>query len=282
MKRGLILEGGALRGIFSAGAMDVLMEANIPFDGVIGVSAGACFGCNYKSHQPGRVLRYNLQYLKDPRYCGVGSWLRSGNFFNTEFCYHELPDRLDPFDVESFNRSPMEFIVVCTDIHTGEPVYFSCREFQAEMLKWIQASAAMPVLAQVVEVAGKKLLDGGIADSIPLAHMLKRGYNKNIVILTRPPNYRKAPIPGGKLLKLALGKYPALAQALQQRHLLYNRQQEEVQAAVAKGQAIVIQPPAALPIGHFTTDPEAIKRTYQIGRQAALHALPQIQEYLQE
>ena len=126
MKTGLVLEGGAMRGLFSAGVMDVLMEHQITFDGAIGVSAGAAFGCNYKSRQPGRVIRYNTMYAKDPRYCSLRSFLRTGDLFRADFCYHELPKKLDVFDAEAFQQNPMEFYVVCTDIQTGKAVYRKC------------------------------------------------------------------------------------------------------------------------------------------------------------
>ena len=160
MKKGLVLEGGGIRGIFSAGVMDVLMEEGIKFDGGIGVSAGAAFGCNYKSGQPRRAIRYNLKYAKDPRYSSVRSLLTTGDLFNAQFCYHDIPNKLYPFDWKAFRENPMEFYLVCTDVETGKPVYHLCgEENEWEMLEWFRASGSMPLVSRVVEIDGQKLLD---------------------------------------------------------------------------------------------------------------------------
>ncbi len=168
MKTGLILEGGAMRGMFTAGVTDVWMEHGVTFDGAVGVSAGAVFGCNYKSHQPGRALRYNLTYCNDKRYASFHNLLHTGDLYGEQFCYHDIPEKLDPFDAETFAASPMEFFVVCTELRTGDPVYHKCRTGGPEDLKWMQASASMPLAARTVQVGPHKLLDGGIADSIPV------------------------------------------------------------------------------------------------------------------
>lgn len=140
IKTGLVMEGGAMRGLFTAGIIDVLMEENIILDGAMGVSDGAAFGCNYKSNQIGRVLRYNKKYSKDPRYCSVRSLIKTGDMFGADFCYHELPDTLDVMDKETYNQSPMEFYVVCTDVETGKPVYHRCDRLDAKELDWMRAS----------------------------------------------------------------------------------------------------------------------------------------------
>ena len=167
MKTGLILEGGAMRGMYTAGVLDVMMENNIWVDGAVGVSAGAVFGCNYKSKQIGRTIRYNKKYGRDPRYAGFHSLLKTGDYFGTEFCYHEIPERLDPFDTETFEKNPVEFYVVGTDVTTGKAVYHKCTNGKDKDLEWFRASASMPLLSNIVEVDGYRLLDGGIADSIP-------------------------------------------------------------------------------------------------------------------
>ena len=157
MKKGLILEGGAMRGMFTAGVMDVLMENRIAFDGAVGVSAGAAFGCNYKSGQIGRAARYNIQYCRDSRYCGLRTLLKTGNIYSTEFCYGEVPMKLDRFDMEHYQENPMEFYVVCTDIETGKPVYHRYDGWEDHGFDWIRASASLPIVAQIVEIDGKKL-----------------------------------------------------------------------------------------------------------------------------
>ena len=168
MKKGLVLEGGAMRGLFTSGIIDVMMEAGIEPDGLIGVSAGAAFGCNYKSRQPGRAIRYNKRYARDKRYCSWQSWLKTGDLFNAEFGYHVIPKKYDLFDDKAFEQNPMEFYAVCTDVETGLPVYKKLEESTHLTYDWIRASASMPLASKVVELEGRKVLDGGVADSIPL------------------------------------------------------------------------------------------------------------------
>ena len=186
MKTGLVLEGGAMRGLYTAGVLDILMENGITVDGAVGVSAGAVFGCNYKSGQIGRVLRYNLAYCRDPRYMGLRSLIRTGDLYGEQFCYHDIPDRLDPFDREAFRKNPMAFYVVCTDVHTGEAVYYRLSDGGDRDIQWMRASASMPLVSRTVQVDGYELLDGGIADSIPIAWFRSQGYTRNLVILTQP------------------------------------------------------------------------------------------------
>ena len=193
MKTGLIMEGGAMRGMFTAGVIDVLMEAGVSFDGAIGVSAGAVFGCNYKSRQIGRVIRYNKAYCQDPRYVSFRSLLKTGDIYGEQFCYHELPDRLDPFDVKTYAQNPMNFYVVCTDADTGKAVYHNCLKGDAEDIQWMRASASMPALSRFVKLDSYSLSDGGTADSIPVRFFESIGYDRNVVILTQPEGYVKKP-----------------------------------------------------------------------------------------
>ena len=207
-KTGLVLEGGAMRGIFTAGVTDIMMENGIDFDGVIGVSAGAAFGCNYKSKQNGRAIRYNLKFCNDKRFCSVQSLIKTGDMFGAEFCYHELPSKHDIFDTKTFEENPQEFYVVCTDVITGKPVYKRLDKAEYNDLEWIRASASMPLASRIVEIDGYKLLDGGISDSIPLAYFQKIGYEKCVVILTQPKGYIKTPSKSIYAAKLMLRKYP--------------------------------------------------------------------------
>lgn len=263
---GLVLEGGAMRGLFSAGVMDVWMENGIEFDGVIGVSAGAAFGCNYKSRQPGRAIRYNKRFSKDPRYSGLRSLLKSGDIFNAQFAYHEVPTKYDIFDYEAFESNPMPFYIVCTDVETGEAVYKRLDKADADCLDWIRASASMPVVSRVVELEGKKLLDGGITDSIPLAAMERLGFGRNVVILTQPEGFVKQPTRFMPLMRWSLRKYPKTVEALAQRHVMYNEQLAYVAQREREGAIFVIRPDAALEIGHIEHDAERMQRIYDIGR----------------
>lgn len=279
-KKGLVLEGGALRGLFTAGVMDVMMENGLEFDGLIGVSAGAAFGCNYKSRQPGRVIRYNKRYAHDWRYCSVKSLLKTGDLFGAEFAYHMLPDELDKFDVATFDRHPMEFYVVCTDVQSGEPVYKRLMHHGYAMNEWIRASASMPLASKVVAVEGHQLLDGGIADSIPLRFFEQQGYNKNVVVLTQPKGYVKKPNPLMPLIRLQLHRYPQFLKATAERHIMYNEETEYVARQEKAGKAFVIRPHSILPINHITHDPELMQKVYEDGRSVMLSRLTELKSFL--
>ena len=275
MKTGLVLEGGAMRGLFSAGVMDVLMERGITFDGIVGVSAGAAFGCNFKSGQVGRALRYNQMFARDKRYCSLRSLLLTGDLFNAEFCYHKVPTEYDVFDNETFERNPTAFYVVCTDVKTGDPVYHQLTRGGDEAYEWIRASASMPLCSNPVPLDGRLLLDGGIADSIPLKFFEEMGYERNVVVLTQPDGYVKPKNRYLPLMRLSsLRKYPRFIEAVARRHEMYNAQLEYVREAERQGRAIVIRPPEPLPIGHISHDPEEMQRVYDLGRQTALDQSP--------
>ena len=279
MKHGLVLEGGAMRGLFTAGVMDVMMEAGIRYDGIIGVSAGSSFGCNYKSHQPGRVLRYNLRFHNDPRYMGLRSLLTTGDLVGAEFAYHTLPLELDIFDIATFESDPTEFHLVCTDVHTGEPVYYKMDKVDYASLEWLRASASMPIVTKPVKVGGREMLDGGISDSIPLKYFQSIGYRRNVVVLTQPRDYTKRPA-NKWLFRLLLRRYPKIAEAMVRRHEMYNSQLEYVKTEAEKGDTFVIAPSAPLPIGRVEMKPEKMKNVYQMGRQTALQALPSLKNFL--
>ena len=155
MKTALIMEGGAMRGMFTCGVMDVLMENGITFDGAAGISAGACFGCNFKSGQIGRPIRYNKEYCRDPRYCSFRSLILTGDLYNADFCYRELPEVLDPFDREAFAKNPMAFYVGATDVETGECVFHRCTDGSGEDMLWFRASASMPVVSRPVRIGDR-------------------------------------------------------------------------------------------------------------------------------
>ena len=279
MKNGLVLEGGAMRGLFTAGVLDVLMERGVSFGGIVGVSAGAAFGCNYKSRQPGRVLRYNLKYCRDWRYCSWRSWLLTGDLFGADFCYRELPDELDPFDSEFFAADPTEFILVCTDIERGEPVYHVCTEADRECYEWMRASASMPLVSRIVKIGEGCYLDGALTDSIPLEFMEKRGYERNVVILTQPAGYVKQPVRLLPLLMAMYRKYPKMLEALKKRHLVYNAEVAYAEARETAGATLIIRPERPLPVDRLSHSPEKLRRTYELGRAAAEKNFRKIAEF---
>lgn len=278
-KRGLVLEGGAMRGLWTAGVIDVMMEHDIWPDGLIGVSAGAAFGCNYKSRQVGRAIRYNTKYARDSRYSGLKSWLTSGNYYNAEFGYHTMPKELDVFDDDAFNKNPMAFYVVCTDVLTGNPVYQLLSEATEETYDWIRASASMPLASKVVELQGRKLLDGGVADSIPLEYFESIGYHRNVVILTQPAGYQKEHNKLMALMRLSLRHYPKMIEAMDKRHLMYNRQLQYVAQAEQEGRCLVIRPEGKIPIGHISHDASQMRLVYEQGRRVGEKYLDRIKAF---
>ena len=281
-KQGLVLEGGAMRGLFTAGVMDVLMENGIVFDGIVGVSAGAAFGCNYKSGQIGRVLRYNSTYCQDWRYCSFRSLIKTGDLYGADFCYHELPEQLDLFDDEAFQKNPADFYAVCTDCESGEPVYKKIQSAQYTDLEWIRASASMPLVSRIVDINGQKLLDGGIADSIPLRFMENSGYANNVVVLTQPRSYRKKKNSLLPLMKLALKKYPKVVDAMARRHINYNETLDYIRKQEQEGKVFVISPDEKLDIGRTEKDPDKLRTVYAIGRKAAEAKLGELKRFLHQ
>ncbi len=268
-----------MRGLYTCGVIDVLMENDIRFDGAIGISAGAVFGCNYKSRQIGRPVRYNKKYCKDPRYCSFRSLIRTGDLYGADFCYRELPDVLDPFDRETFRNDPMEFYVGATDVKTGRCVYHKCTDGGETDMLWMRASASMPVASRPVSIDGSLYLDGGIADSIPFKHMDDLGYNRNVIVLTQPAGFVKKKSPG--IMKALLHKYPAIAEGMAKRHEMYNRQLEELEEREIRGAVFVIRPSEPVGVGRTENDPEKLERAYQLGRKDATAVLSHLQVFLE-
>lgn len=269
MKTGLVLEGGALRGLFSAGVMDVMLEHGINVDGVVGVSAGAAFGVNYVSRQAGRALRYNQRFAGDRRYCGLWSLLTTGDYFNARFAYHTVPSEYDLFDNEAFESSPVDYTLVTTDVVTGKPYYKSIKQGGEVLYEWIRASSSMPMVSRIVDIDGMHLLDGGISDSIPLRYMEQQGYERNIVVLTQPYGFVKKPNRLMWLARMMLRRYPALLDVMAHRHEMYNEQLEYVKKREADGAALVIRPFDTLPITRLSNDPAKMQETYDLGVAAA-------------
>lgn len=278
-KKGLVLEGGAMRGMFTTGVLDVFMENDITFDGMLGVSAGATFGCNFKSKQIGRAIRYNIKYAHDRRYCSFYSLFTSGDLYNANFCYNVLPNQLDPFDYETFDNDPMEFYVGITDAETGEPLYHKITDSRKGM-DWIRASASMPGVSRPVRIGDKTLLDGGIADSVPLEYFESIGYTRNVVVLTQPRDFVKQPVSFFPLMKFLLRKYPKLIDAVAVRHEKYNKQREYILSREKAGDVLLICPEKALGISRTEKNVDELERVYQEGRAEAMKRLEEIKAFL--
>ncbi len=285
MKKGLVMEGGAMRGMFTCGVIDVLMENEIEFDCGVGVSAGATFGVNIKSKQIGRPLRYNKKYCNDKRYASLGSLIKTGDIYNVPFCYDTLPYELDVWDTKTFYSNPMDFYCVATDINTGNAVYHKCDNPcdtpDGEDIKWIRASASMPVVSRPVAIADGLYLDGGMSDSIPLEFMETQGCDKILVIETQPKDYVKKPQKYMGLIRLKLGKYKNMIKTMANRHLMYNKQKEYIKSREKAGDVFVIRPTAPLEIGATEKNPDELQRVYELGRVAAVENLERLKAYLQ-
>lgn len=277
--KGLVLEGGGFRGMYTCGVIDVFMENGICFDEVVGVSAGAAFGCNIKSKQIGRALRYNKRFCRDSRYSGLKSFIKTGDLYNKEFAYGIVPTILDPFDTKTFRENPLKFTVVCTDIHTGNPVYHEIQNGDATDIEWIRASASIPIVSKPVKLDGYELLDGGVSDSIPLNWMLERS-DKTVIVLTRDKSYHKEPMKYIHLLKKAFKEYPNLQKALENRYIVYNKTLDEIEQLEREGKVFVIRPSKPIACAMIEKDPDHLQEIYDIGRRDALHYLEDLKKYL--
>ncbi|MGY6771722.1 patatin-like phospholipase family protein [Gallibacterium genomosp. 1] len=278
MKVGLVLEGGAMRGLYTAGILDVFLEQDIHVDGIVGVSAGVLFGVNYPSKQKGRALRYNLKYVNDKRYMGLHSLITTGNIINKDFAFYDLPINIDRFDEQAFIDSGIDFYATLTNIDTGQAEYIKLSHIFDQM-EVLRATSAMPFVSKIVEIDGKRYLDGGIADSIPLKKCQQLGYDKIIVILTRPLGYRKKAV-NPLLFKLFYAKYPNLVTSLAQRYLNYNQSIEQVITADNKGEIFVFRPSKTLSIKRIEKDPIKIQAMYDLGVADAHQALTGLKHYL--
>lgn len=280
MKVGMVLEGGGMRGMYTAGILDVMMENEIKVDGIVGVSAGTVFGCNYKSGQMGRTIRYNKKYCNDPRYGSFWSFFKTGDIFDREFCYNQLPKLHDPFDFEAFTANPMEFYATCTDVNTGKAVYKRCYTCDDKELEWFRASASMPLVSKIVEIDGGAYLDGGIADSIPIRFSRSKGFDKNIVILTRHEGYRKGPNKLLWLMKIVLHKYPKFLDAMANRQFNYNESLDEVYKLQKEGKVLLFCPEVSGEISRTESKAENLEMAYQMGRKHALQRLDEIRAFI--
>ena len=282
MKTGMVLEGGGMRGLYTTGVLDVFLENQIWVDGVVSVSAGATFGCNYKSQQKGRALRYNLKYCRDPRYNSFRSLLKTGDLFGVDFCYHTLPRKLDIFDTKTYEKTPVDFYVTCTDVQTGKPVYQLCPKGDDRDIEWIRASASLPIVARVVNIDGKGYLDGGISDSIPLKALQNLGFQHNIVVLTQPEGYRKSKNSMLPLIKLKMKKYPAIIECMANRHIMYNNELDYVEKCVHEGHTLAIRPSKKIDIGRTEKNKDKLQQMYDLGRKDAENKLQEIKEFLSQ
>lgn len=263
-RTGLVLEGGGMRGIYTAGVLDVFMENGVTFDGVIGVSAGAIHGCSYVAKQKGRNIRYYKKYCNDKRFISLRNLLTTGDMVGEQFCYHDLPETLEPFDFETYNASGTRFYVTCSNLETGKAEYLQMVDMK-DQVDLLRASASLPMVSRVVEFGGKKLMDGGCTDSIPvMAFHNQLGYKKIVVVQTRHRGYVKKN-EFNPLISLRYRKYPKFVRALRRRSINYNRSVERIEQLEAEGKIFVIRPSEELTIGRMKSSPEELQKVYDIG-----------------
>ena len=278
MKTGLVLEGGAMRGMYTAGVLDVFLRNKTEFQGIVGVSAGALFGVNFLSEQEGRAIRYNKRFIRDKNYLGLRHLIREGNLFCTDYAYGKVPRELDVFDDETFKKSPVPFYAVATDIESGQGEYIQIKTC-FEQMDALRASGSMPFVSRPVEIEGRLYLDGGITDSIPFEWMSKQGYDRLVVILTRDMSYRKKSMSKGAI-KLCYRKYPKLREKLLTRHEAYNSSVEKLTELEKEGKVFVIRPSAPIEIGRLEKDPQKLQEVYDLGVRDGENIMPKLSEYL--
>ena len=280
-KVGMVLEGGSMRGIFTTGVLDVMLENNIEIDGIVAVSAGALFGINYFSKQKGRGIRYNKKYLGDKHYISTHSLLTTGNLVNKEFAFHKVTKELDPFDNETFMKSNKDFYVTTTNIETGLPEYLKINNVY-EQLEEFRASSALPFASEIIEINGKKYLDGGISDSIPLDKCISLGYDKIIIVLTQPLNFRKQPLDKTKLkmVNLKYYKYPKLIESMEQRHIKYNQTLDKIIDLENKKEIFVIRPSKKIDLDIKNPDKTKLDEVYNMGINDCNNIIDKLKEYL--
>ena len=279
MKIGLVLEGGGMRGLFSAGVLDALLELKeLSINGIVGVSSGALFGVNYVSKQKERAVRYNKKYADDKRYMGLYSWITTGNAVNKDFAFYELPYKLDVFDNETFKKAKTDFYVVMTNVESGKPEYVLIEDAFAQM-EYLRATSALPFASKIIEINGKKYLDGGISDSIPIDFCESLGYDKIIAVLTRPEGtYKEDKL--GFLYKLVYRKYPNLVNSLLNMATDYEKVLAKIKDLENKGKIFVVRPPEVLKIGRLEKNRDKIQKVYDTGLNTGLKELNNIVKYL--
>lgn len=278
---GLVLEGGGMRGMYTAAVLDVFLQQGIDLQAVVGVSAGAIHGCNYISKQIGRGVRYNLKYIQDKRYMSFRSLVKTGDLFNKEFCYETIPNELNKFDYETFKERAKDipFYVTCTELETGKPRYIRCMDLEEDM-DYMRASASLPLVSKAVERDGMKLLDGGTSDSIPIDFMREQGYKKNIVVLTRPAGYIKKQDKSIKLLQMVYKKYPEYVEACKHRFEQYNACVEELERLEKAGEVLIIRPTRSVKIGRTEKNKDKLKYMYKLGRYDTIRMLQDIRDFI--
>ena len=278
---GLVLEGGGMKGIYTAGVLDFFLDKGIEFSSCYGVSAGACHLCSFLSKQRGRAYDISVDYLDDPNYCSVSSLLKTGDLFGVKMCYDDIPNRLNPYDYKAFDSYRGRAFAVVTNIVTGQPEYLRLRDMHKDIAA-VRASASLPLVSRKVEIGGKLYLDGGLSDSVPILRSILDGNRKNVVVLTKEVGYRREPSKHLELIRIRYAKYPKIYELMKNRHVAYNRMLDYLAAQEENGQAFVIRPQKKSGVGRVEKDKEKLRLLYEEGYREAGENYGRLMAYLEE
>ena len=281
IEAGLVVEGGGMRGVYTAGVLDYFMEKNLYFDDCYGVSAGACHISSYVSKQIGRSIKVTLDYINDKRYCSVNSLIKTGDMFGVEMLYDLIPNKLELYDYDTFNKFKGNFYSVVTNCKTGKAEYIKIKDMKKDIIA-VRASSSLPLLSRIVEINGKEYLDGGITDSIPIKKSIKDGHKKNVVILTRDKTYRKSKPKFLSFFKLKYKKYPNLVKAIENRYKIYNETLDFLEEEKAKNEVFIIQPKLPVKISRIEKDKDKLKALYNQGYEDAKEIYEDLMKFLEE
>ena len=281
IEAGLVVEGGGMRGVYTAGVLDYFMEKNLYFDDCYGVSAGACHISSYVSKQIGRSMKVTLDYINDKRYCSINSLIKTGDMFGVEMLYDIIPNKLELYDYETFNKFKGNFYSVVTNCKTGKAEYIKIKDMKKDIIA-VRASSSLPLLSRIVEINGKEYLDGGITDSIPIKKSIKDGHKKNVVILTRDKTYRKSKPKFLSFFKLKYKKYPNLVKAIENRYKMYNETLDFIEEEKAKNKVFIIQPKLPVKISRIEKDKDKLKALYNQGYEDAKELYEDLMKFLEE
>lgn len=276
---GLILEGGGMKGLYTAGVLDFFLDQGIMFDSCYGVSAGALNMVNYVSNQRGRTLRTNYEHISEKKYCSIYSLITTGDIFGVDYCYHKIPYEIDPFDFNAYCDYKGKAYAVVTSLETGAPEYMRLTDMKKDM-DILRASSSLPLVSRNVRIGKKFYLDGGIADSIPIRKSVEDGNTKNVVIMTKEIGYRREPSSQMELIKLKYCKYPKIVNAIERRHIRYNKTLAYMEKESAAGKAFIIRPKRPLNVGRIEKDKEKLKQIYEIGYQDGKDCLDQLMQFI--
>lgn len=280
LNSGLVLEGGGMRGVYTAGVLEYFMEKDLYFPYVIGVSAGACMAASYLSRQKGRNRQVNIEFVNDPRYLSYRNYWKKKQLFDMDFVFDEIPNRLVPYDYETFLKRTEQFVVVTTDCMTGEPIYYHMDEHGESMLQLIRASSSLPFVAPTVAYQDKFLLDGGIIDPIPIKKAQQDGFDKNVVILTKPVGYKKKASRFSSLFKYK--QYPIISEKLQTRYQLYNDTLDYIEKEKEQGTTFLFQPSKPLPVSRIEKNQQKLIDLYDLGWQDAKNNYEKLIAFLEK